>query len=194
MSKPNRSPSALRHASIGALPHPGQLPPPYSPPSLAQAPFAGGAPACCQRSAWRWSSGLGVGRLIGRSKPSNGLEPCRQPAHRRATRPSGKTIRAGPATRSRRVESLTGPGGSCRSLRLSQIQRSADYGQEPWPTDLRRAGPAYSFDRVPAERGTEHRLTKPNHSLDQSPGPTGDRVIAPRLVGRIEAASRRSNR
>ena len=42
----NRSPSALRHASIGAWPHPGQFPPRY------RRAFAGASPYR-RRSAWR---------------------------------------------------------------------------------------------------------------------------------------------
>ena len=60
--------SALQYASSGALTHPGQLPPAIALPSLAQAPVAGAAcagRAPPPRSAWRWSSGPGVGRLIG---------------------------------------------------------------------------------------------------------------------------------
>ena len=83
-SKTNRSgiPSALQHASIGALPHPGQLPPRYR-------PAFPGASSCRWRSAWRCSSsaaGGAAGRAApasggssGRSEPSKGLEPFRRP-------------------------------------------------------------------------------------------------------------------
>ena len=59
-SKTNRSrgPSALRHASIGALPHPGQLSRSYRP-AFPRASSRRG------RSASRGSSDPGVGRLIG---------------------------------------------------------------------------------------------------------------------------------
>jgi hypothetical protein len=58
------SPSAFRHASIGALPHPGQLPPRYR-------PAFPGASSCRRRSARRWSSASGR-RLIGQEGPSKG--------------------------------------------------------------------------------------------------------------------------
>jgi hypothetical protein len=48
----------LRHASIGAVPHPGQLPEWYRPASP-------GASSYRQRSAWRWSSASGRRRFPG---------------------------------------------------------------------------------------------------------------------------------
>jgi hypothetical protein len=96
----------LRHASIGALPHPGQLPPGYR-------PAFPGASSRRRRSACRWSSGPRVGRLSVRSEPSSGLEPLRrrwrvwasgeavnegseiEAKHGLATRPSWKTIGTG---------------------------------------------------------------------------------------------------
>jgi hypothetical protein len=59
----------LRHASIGASPHPGQSPPRYR-------PAFPGASSCRRLSAWRWSSRPGVGRLIGPERAvKEGLSP-----------------------------------------------------------------------------------------------------------------------